>query len=180
MRVFYAIEFQPKMKDYLSSLQMHLKNYCIKGNFSCKENFHLTLKFIGEVDRYSLKKVKESLDYVACINNSFNLKLDNIGEFKREQKSIVWIGIKQLDNSLQLLYNSLEDNLALRGFKRENRKYRPHITLSRETIFKENCNPLNEILIDHLDIEVKQISIMESSTINNKLTYTPIYVKNLL
>lgn len=180
MRVFFAIEFNNNIKNYLESVQNDLNKYCIKGNFSRKDNLHLTLKFIGEVDSDKLNTLKEVLNNVALTNSPFTLYLDSIGKFNKGNKSIIWSGIKKEDNSLLHLYNSIEGALSKEGFKKESRNYSPHITLCREAIInKDYIKEVDNLIIEKLPIEIKKISLMESTRINGKLTYIPIHLKDL-
>ncbi|HOA81090.1 MAG TPA: 2'-5' RNA ligase family protein [Defluviitaleaceae bacterium] len=59
MRVFIAIDFNNRLKDYLKEKQDELRKYCTKGNFTHKENFHLTIVFIGEVNEGEIIKIKK-------------------------------------------------------------------------------------------------------------------------
>lgn len=180
MRVFFAIEFKDEIKNYLDSIQSDLKKYCTKGNFSRKENLHLTLRFIGEVDLNTLDTLKSVLDKVALCNSPFTLKLNNLGSFNKGNRHILWTGIQKEDNSLNLLYDSLQSILSENGFEKETRKYSPHITLCREALIdKDYFEEIKNIKLEPHPIEVNKISLMESTRVDGKLIYRPIHVKEL-
>lgn len=61
MRLFFAIEFNDSLKDYLFVIQQKIKQYSIGGNFSSKDNFHLTLRFIGEQSPSQAEQLKAVL-----------------------------------------------------------------------------------------------------------------------
>ncbi len=48
MRTFIAIELEEEVKDALEGAQQQAAELCRKGNYTPKENFHLTLHFLGE------------------------------------------------------------------------------------------------------------------------------------
>lgn len=50
MRVFYAVTFYEEAKEKLIEYKNIVVNNSVKGRFTNKNNFHLTLEFIGEVD----------------------------------------------------------------------------------------------------------------------------------
>lgn len=176
MRVFIGIKFSEEIKSYLYEIQQSIINSSEKGNFTRKENFHLTLKFIGEVDVNQLEILKRIIDKISLDQSNFQLYFEKIGCFPRGNRIIVWMGLKESE-ILKKLYNNLELGLEKEGFPKESRSYTPHITLGREVIIKEDFNKLAEkIKIDNINIFVDSISLIESTRVNNKLTYVPIYV----
>ena len=171
MRVFFAIEFNDEIKDYLFSLQQDVRKYCIGGNFSNRENFHLTLRFIGEQNLQQVEILKKLLKEVATATSRFELRLDNTGSFNKGNKKIIWAGLgKSIE--LQHLYQSLEISLEKTGYQKEDRGYSPHITLAREVRIGDAAVDISKTSISSLPIIVNTISLMESARINNKLTYT--------
>lgn len=178
MRVFIAIEFQDKIKDYLKEIQDLTKAKSEKGNFTIKDNFHLTLKFIGEVDLTLIEKIKEAIDKAVIGHNNFKLYFNKIGKFPRGSKSILWVGLK-IEKELYLLYDKIENELEKINIKKEERKFTPHITIGREVVLKEDFNNLlKEIELKKLAILVDKVSLMESTRVNGELKYIPLYVKN--
>ncbi|WIF95362.1 RNA 2',3'-cyclic phosphodiesterase [Caminicella sporogenes] len=181
MRVFIAIELSDDVKDYIEKRQKIIKKYSEKGNFSYRENFHLTLRFIGEVDYDEIERIKTAINETACINKEFYLQLGELGYFPRKNKKIIWIGINKGHKNLRSLFNDLEKNLVKQGFNREERGLKPHITIGREVIMRNEFDYIKkQVNIEPLKILVDKISLMESTRINGKLTYIPIYTKNML
>lgn len=180
MRVFFAIEFDDSIKEYIGKVQNTVIENSIKGNLSHEDNFHLTLKFIGEVGEEKLTRLKYSLDGTVKEFEPFSLMFDRLGFFTKEAKKIVWIGIRNEDKGLEQLYNILEAVLFNNGFSKDLRGYSPHITLARETVFKVGFEEkLSKIEIDPKKIKVNRVSLMESTRVNGKLKYKAIYVKEI-
>ncbi|HEY8499370.1 MAG TPA: RNA 2',3'-cyclic phosphodiesterase, partial [Clostridia bacterium] len=127
MRIFYAIEFDDKTKDLLSKEQTKLKAKALKANMTRRENLHLTLRFIGEVNAAYIPVFTNILNTVASKCSPFQLTLSGPGAFARGHKSIMWWGIEP-NASLQELYNELEEQIRRNGFPAENKPYTPHIT----------------------------------------------------
>lgn len=174
MRVFIAIEFSDTIKKYLFDKQQLARKYCTKGNFTSSANFHLTLRFIGEVQNNELSSIKKAIDDTAELNNPFEISFDSIGCFSRGFKKILWIGI-QKSNELQNLYTCLEDALSKYGYIKDEKGYSPHITLGREVVTDNMESLKNEIEIKSEKINVTGISLMESTRVNGILTYRPLY-----
>lgn len=72
MRLFIAIDFEDKIKDFLQQTVLELHTLGIAGNFTRQDNFHLTLNFIGETREISA--IKEIMDRATVPPVSFGLK----------------------------------------------------------------------------------------------------------
>ena len=57
MRTFIAIEFDKETKNNISNLQNAIKADCKKGNFTTKDNLHLTLHFLGEIEEDDFTRI---------------------------------------------------------------------------------------------------------------------------
>ena len=171
MRLFYAVEFDEKTKDVLIARQSILKSNSVKANFTRRENLHLTLRFMGELAHADFTELQKIQDLVSKRHSPFELEISNIGVFERGQKSIVWAGIKENQNLLQL-QRDLEKEITVNGFRPENRPYKPHITLAREFIPKGNIyKTIKEAGVLQHKFNIISISLMESTRMNGKLTY---------
>lgn len=179
MRLFYAVEFDENTKNTLVAKQSILKVNAVKANFTREENLHLTLRFMGEVSDADYKILKRIQDLVSKRHSSFDLEISEMGIFERGHKSIVWAGIKENKNLINL-QQDLEKEIVLNGFEGENRLYKPHITLAREFVPKGNINKIiKEIGAVQHKFEVKSISLMESTRINGRLIYLCRYRTNI-
>ncbi len=172
MRVFFAIEFDDDIKSYLSEIQQEVRQYSASGNFSLKENFHLTLRFIGEQSMERVDNLKQVLRDTARFQE-FQLKLEKMGSFKKGNRSIIWLGLEK-SSQLQQLYNNMENILSQNGYQKEERSYNPHITLAREVKIMDFNSMAEKTEIEKLTVKVKSISLMESKRINDKLAYIPL------
>ena len=181
MRVFIAIEFEQHIKDYLYSIQKQIMNYSSSGNFTRPENFHLTLKFIGEMQPSYVKDITAAMAEAVKTCNPFKLYPDGLGNFPRGNKMIVWMGLKGELDRLNHLFSRLEMALSDIGIAMETRRYSPHITLGRQVSLTVDFPKLaKDIFPDSSSvIEVSRISLMESTRKNGRLTYIPLYVQSL-
>lgn len=168
MRLFIAINFNKEIKSKLKKAIAKLATKAEEGNFTKDENLHLTVVFIGETgDLPSVKQVMDGMN-----ENCFEISTGKSGRFRRNGKDIYWVGIEEC-KALENIYKYLSQGLCKRGFKIEDREYRPHITLGREVICKE------DIEVEKGSMTVCRISLMKSERVRGKLTYTEIYHKNL-
>jgi 2'-5' RNA ligase len=176
MRVFFAVEFPDSVKQYLFTVQQEVKKASRSGNFTLPDNFHLTLRFIGEAGPESRKLLKQAMSAAACRMKPFQIALQGLGSFPRGGRHILWVGI---DGSPELedVYSCLEEELAVRGVPREGKGYTPHITLGREVALENTFSDVAAAgSVKNLTVPVSRISLMQSTRINGRLRYIPLHV----
>lgn len=179
MRLFTAVILDDEIRDSLCEVMDRLRSLTDKGNFTLRENLHLTLNFIGETDKAGLveqamKRAVEVLDAKA-----FDLKFSGFGRFRRREGDICWIGAESEEHLLKL-QKELKNQLINAGFVLEDQKYTPHLTLARMVKINNRFDEREfEASIPRLTQHVRKISLMKSERIKGKLTYTEIYHVNL-
>ena len=93
------------------------------------DQLHLTLRFIGEVDRHLAGDIHAALGGVH--HARFEIALKGLGTFdRRGQPGAVWAGVAP-HGPLKSLHQKVSQALARVGIAPEQRAYLPHITLAR-------------------------------------------------
>ncbi|MEM9262136.1 MAG: RNA 2',3'-cyclic phosphodiesterase [Pseudomonadota bacterium] len=92
------------------------------------DNLHLTLCFLGGVDRHLLEDVDTILTGIKI--PAFDLELSGSGSFGRGPRQSVWVGTSRSPNLLQL-QEKVENACRRAGASVENRKFVPHVTVGR-------------------------------------------------
>ena len=180
MRTFIAIELEEEVKDYLADMQTETQKLCKKGNYTPKENFHLTLHFLGEVEEDDLDYLQQAIYETARRNRPFTFTIDKIGFFPRGNKGIMWAGIER-NNHLQRLFSTLEKSLEQQGFARERKGLSPHITLGREVEpHRSFVDVKKSTKMEPMKVSVRSISLMESVRKGPKLVYVPLFRQKLI
>ncbi len=175
MRIFIGIEFNHVVKDYLSEVQGLISQQALKGNFSLYDNFHLTLRFLGELSQEDIDNYCDILDELGKVTESFKIKIGDINSFNRNNKHIVYVDVIENKDKMVALAKKL-DNIIKKslGVDRKD-SFKPHITIAREVVFP-TISGLEKIYPFSQDIVINQISIMLSKRDHqNVLRYTPIY-----
>jgi len=127
-RLFVAIDFPEEIKAMLTSIGFGLPG----ARWVPEKQYHLTLRFIGEVDGDIAGTIHRELEGITA--SSFTLQLKGIGFFPpRGNPRVLWVGVEKND-ALHHLRNRIEAILVRLGLEPERRKFSPHITLAR---FKE-------------------------------------------
>lgn len=181
MRVFIAISLPEGLKDYLGERQRTLRKYGSRGNFSRRDNLHLTLRFIGEITDKELPEICQAMDDAGKEMSAFALQLGNWGYFPRRGKKILWAGLQGDLGKLKKLFHIQEDALASRGLPRETRELKAHITLGREIIIGEEWETIvKQVPLEPRELPVAALTLYESTRVNRVLTYRPLHTSPLV
>ena len=93
------------------------------------ENFHLTLRFVGEVDEGTAEDIHSALTSITAL--PLDISLSGVGYFcKAKAARTVWVGVEQNEH-LTRLQQKTESALQRIGLAAEERKFTPHVTLAR-------------------------------------------------
>jgi len=124
MRMFIAIDVSEELKGYLAGVQKEIYSEFAKLVFT--SDFHITLKFLGDVSEEKFQEIINSLDKIN--SKKFSLQIDKLGFFDSEDYlKVIWAGVSPHDN-VNELQKQVEDSL-IGLFPRD--KFHPHITLAR-------------------------------------------------
>jgi len=166
MRLFFAINFSDNIKARLAHLRDDVRSRALRGNFTATENFHLTLAFLGECSAQQISAAKAVSDSLTPA--SLDIRFNRLGRFRRDGGDIFWVGIVE-NKALLMLHNDLIKKLVSAGFRLDNRKYSPHITLARAVVTEDEPRD-----IEPFGETVRSVELMKSERLMGKLTYTAI------
>ena len=140
IRAFIAITLPERIVSNLKGLQADLKTYKVKASWPNPSNMHLTLKFLGDIPCSKIQDINHSISAAILDfkkdNKRLSLSTKGIGVFPSvKNPGIIWSGIqsgiKGQTNKLEIVHSLLEAHLEKTGFKKEKKRYFPHITLCR-------------------------------------------------
>ncbi|MCL4234582.1 MAG: RNA 2',3'-cyclic phosphodiesterase [Deltaproteobacteria bacterium] len=95
-------------------------------------NIHVTLKFLGEVDRDTLHTIERALHAVAARHAAFELRVEGVRTLpSRGDPRVVFADLVGPVDRLALLARDVEDVAAGAGIAREDRPFTAHLTLAR-------------------------------------------------
>ncbi len=174
MRLFIGIHPSKEITEYIYDTEKKLISKGILGNYTKKENIHLTLKFLGETEEKKIKDLKNVLNQYKNLN--LNLKLSKISYFKRREEGLLWIGLCGDIQKIENHANQLNDQLYSFGFQKENKKFKPHITIARKVnLTPYNLKIIEDMPIENLSFKVKEIALIESNLTRQGPIYKTLY-----
>ena len=123
-RLFTALELPPAVAGQLALLRGGLPG----ARWIDPANYHVTLRFIGDVDARVAGEVADALARVA--RPGFILSLEGLGAFGSRKPHAVFAGVRACP-ALTELQAEHERILQRIGLEPERRRYTPHVTLAR-------------------------------------------------
>jgi 2'-5' RNA ligase len=125
LRLFVAIELPLAVRDALLAAMGGVAGARWQGD----EQLHLTLRFIGEVDRHRAADIAAALGAVNF--QPFPLVLAETGTFDRRGRvDTLWVGVRPHDE-VTALARRIDQALVRIGLPADTRAFLPHITLAR-------------------------------------------------
>ena len=107
--------------------------------------FHITLRFLGEQTRETIERVKQALTPLSF--EPFDVELTYAGMFPNARHPrVLWLAGQQGKKELTALAESVNGALEVIGFPREDRAFKPHLTLARS-----DGTPLPQPLVNALE-----------------------------
>lgn len=123
-RLFVAIRPPGEVRDQL----IDLMDDGVSVRWQSDNQIHLTLRFIGEVERPVAEDLAAALENIRFPR--FQLRLDGLGRFDQRRGGAFWAGV-QPQEELRALAAKVERACQAAGLEPERRAYHPHITLAR-------------------------------------------------
>jgi 2'-5' RNA ligase len=123
-RLFTALEIPRNAAMSLSLLRGGLPG----ARWIDVENYHITLRFIGDVDGRTADEIVDRLDRID--RPEFQLRLEGIGSFGSKKPHSVWAGVSQTPDMFAL-QGEIERICQRIGLQPDPRKFTPHVTLAR-------------------------------------------------
>ncbi len=125
MRLFVGIPLPEDVRDALTRLAAGVPG----ARWIRPENYHLTLRFIGEVDGPEIDDVADALDTISA--PPLALQLAGVGYFgDRRRPRVLWAGVVA-NRDLEHLQSRIEQRICAAALPPEPRKYHAHVTLAR-------------------------------------------------
>ncbi len=168
IRLFVGIEPPENIKKRLLLLKGGVPN----ARWIQKENLHITLQFIGEVEEPQAVEIDEALLKIEA--PAFDVSLSGTGFFGSNQLRTLWTGVEKTPE-LEFLFKKVESALMQAGIESKGRKFNPHITLARlkETRKRQVMDFIsNNSLFKSAPFPVKHFTLFSSILSHKGAKYT--------
>ncbi len=150
IRLFVGLELPTATRQALALLRGGVDG----ARWQTDAQYHLTLRFIGEVETRRAGEIADALGRIRFA--PFALDIEGLGVFGKLRKPrALWAGVRD-PAPLKHLHEKIDQALDRVGIAPETRKYRPHVTLAR---FRGRCARLERYLVDHRDFATPRITV---------------------
>lgn len=160
-RLFVAIRPPHQVRQQLLGLMGGVSGV----RWQTDEQLHITLKFIGSVDRHKAQDIHAALGSVH--QAPFEIRIRGIGSFdRRGQPEVLWAGVEPQE-TLQTLHKKVDQALLRVGVEQERRAYTPHVTLAR---LKRSSGPVGGLLEQAGGFATHSFAVDDFSLFESSLT----------
>jgi 2'-5' RNA ligase len=133
IRAFLAIDPPQEIFNELIKIQERLRK-TLQGDIRWvrPEGMHLTLKFFGYIYDSDVANISDVVKNSVANMKALLLNVRSLGAFPSVNRPrVLWLGIDGDTDALITLQVEIDAGLESYGFKKEDRPFRPHLTLAR-------------------------------------------------
>jgi RNA 2',3'-cyclic 3'-phosphodiesterase len=172
---FLAVELPDELKNRLRALHAKFGEEAEMLKWIGHPQLHITLRFLGDVERSRLDAVVDAASQAASRTKQFSVHLASLGAFPSERSPrVLWVGLAADEGKTRLsqLFYALEEALVERGFPLDARPFSPHLTIARvrDRLSSPDRLRIGDALVElrrstnlQAAIDVQQITVMEST-----------------
>jgi len=132
IRSFIAVAVSPEAAEKLGAAQARLRPVAGDVKWVNPDSFHLTLKFLGAVERGRLQETWGSVSEALAGAKRLAMRFRGVEAFpSRTRARVIWSGVEDGKTELSGLAERVERACGEHGFERENRPFQAHLTLGR-------------------------------------------------
>jgi 2'-5' RNA ligase len=161
MRLFVALPIPDAVTHALTLLQGGVPG----ARWQTREQMHLTLRFIGEVEGGDMRALDDALAGIDA--PAFALQLHGVGQFGNKQPHALWAGLRKHE-LLEHLQRKVDNAIRRVGQPQDAHKFVPHVTLAR--LRHPDLDRLRDWLVQHALFTSDEFAVNAFCLYSSKLT----------
>ncbi len=170
MRLFVALDLPFAAREKLALLSGGLHG----ARWVPADNYHLTLRFLGEMPAYQAEELDHALANLR--GRGFTMQLGGVGVFEKAGRPVsLWVGVER-NAGLDHLQAKIETAVQRIGFPPDRRRFLPHVSLAR----LDNVPPVKlaewvqaHNLLRSEPVAVEHFTLFSSRLGKDQAVYTP-------
>ncbi|MCC3143886.1 RNA 2',3'-cyclic phosphodiesterase [Halanaerobium sp. Z-7514] len=133
MRLFIALNISQRSRDLIASkVKLLKKGLNSKLKWIKKENWHLTLKFLGECDEEQKEKIIEKLKEIDISPSQEYIQFNAVNAFPNlKEPRVIFLEVDRGKSFLNETKKIIEKAMAELGFAEDDREFKAHLSLAR-------------------------------------------------
>jgi 2'-5' RNA ligase len=180
IRTFIAIDIPQSVQEAMEHLSLELRKAGAAVTWVKPGRMHLTLKFLGNVPPEKIDEISKAMADAATQCHPFALRPEGCGAFPgMKNMRVVWVGLQADLDPLKRLQQRVEEAMESLGFEREERSFKPHLTLGRVK-GRKNMEALQQAVLSQRDFALEAFDVFELVLYKSELRpegahYTPLF-----
>lgn len=131
-RLFIAVPLPAAVRELMGNLEVQLKLHDWPVKWVDPDLAHITLKFLGNTASGRVPEILRAVESVIQQHAGADVATGQIGAFPSTKRTrVIWLGLDGDFSPIAELARGVDAVAATLGFEREERPFRPHITLGR-------------------------------------------------
>ena len=179
IRCFIAIELSREIKQALGEIERELQKSISGVKWVDPENIHLTLKFLGNIQKGTVEDIKHILEQAVSGTPPFKIRLSEAGAFPGiSRPRVLWVGIDEGKHESAEIAGRIDDGVSRLGVEKESRPFHPHLTLARVKFIKDKDsvrNAFSSLRIPPSLMTADSLTLFQSTLTREGPVYTPLY-----
>lgn len=177
LRTFIAVEAAPNIRKRALELIELLRPTAAQVKWVGATELHWTLKFLGDVSTHELPDLCDTVEEAVSTLPSFEIAAMGAGAFPAaDRPRTVWLGVGQGEAQFVALHDRLKEAMSHLGFREEQRRFRPHLTLGRIRRSPEGIDELGQLILDHATFPAGSMTVSEVVLFSSRLErHGPVY-----
>jgi RNA 2',3'-cyclic 3'-phosphodiesterase len=179
-RLFIALPLNENTSnENTKDLYNYLNRYDKELKVVSPENYHITLKFIGNCSDKIANKIEENFNHIAGSTKVIPFTIFGLGVFPElKNANVIWAGIKTDETVINKLHQSVENFASDFGIKKEKNKFTPHLTLARLRKGKKLNENVRQYLVENKELFLYESFFKKIVLVSSELTSEgPIYTE---
>jgi len=177
IRTFVAVELNAAVRGRAEGLIELYRGAGADVKWVETSNLHLTMKFLGDVRSQEITRVCEALGHAAAKVEPFALDVSGAGAFPNARRPrTLWIGAGNGEEEMIALHGQLETSLGKLGFRKEHRRFHPHLTIGRVRRSGPATAELGQLVVNNAEFHAGRIDVSQVVVFSSQLGRSgPIY-----
>lgn len=180
LRLFISVNLPRELIDKISDIQKEFSSFSQSVKWVKPEDVHITLKFLGPTSIDKISLVAGTIKDISKNHKSFSVDVKGLGCFPTlKSPRVIWMGIVKGINFLKEIADDIDNEMLKFGFPKEEREFKPHLTIGRVKALKDRRSLTNRIEkfsdLEFGSIQVKYIFLIQSQLNKGGPKYTVLY-----
>jgi 2'-5' RNA ligase len=167
MRLFIALPIPPAVEEELGRIISLLREKGGRVKWVEPQNIHLTVRFLGDTEERLVKNLSALIDATAAEYEPVETAIDRLGAFPNLRRPrVLWAGLSENTEVLAQLAGRVELAVRKLRFKKEPKRFQPHLTLGRvkdPTTLEALTTYLQEFTLEAIPVTFDRLTLFKST-----------------